>query len=117
MRILEDELHLLAQRPELMLAQFGELNGAAELRARLEAHTATSDRGEPEQRASGCRLAATRLPHQAQHFALAQGERHSVDGLDRSRRPTQEPVEEPASQREVNLQVADVQDDRPLVER
>ena len=72
-RILEDHLHLAAQRTQIA-------TGAAHQFLALEAHRARRRRHQLQDRPAQCRLAATGFAYQAECFALIQGEADSVDG-------------------------------------
>jgi hypothetical protein len=96
-RILKDDLHLATQ--------------AAHLGGRLiEDRFALVDdpprgRGnEPKQRAADGGLAAARLADETKRLALGEAEAHAVDRL----HMPDDPLEEPAADREVRLQVDDL---------
>ena len=63
---------------------------------------------QPEQRPAERRLAGARLADQPEHLALAEVERHAVDGLHRAAAATGQPRAERPVQREVDLEVADL---------
>ena len=98
-RVLEDDLHLLTQRPD----------GAARLGQHLlapELHRARRRRDQPQDQATGGRLAATRLADDAQRLALVHRQRHARHGLD----GRDLMLEEPGADRELLHQVGDLED-------
>ena len=103
-RILEDELHPLAQRPEAPLRQVGDL-------LPVERDRPFGDLHQREHRPRQGRLATSRLADQSEHLAAAQLEAHAVDRFDRSRVVAEHPLDEVAPQREVNLHIAHVEKD------
>ena len=100
-RVLEDHLQVPALRAQLTLGQADELLAA-------QLHAAAGRAHEPEQRAAERRLARARLADQAEHLALVEVERDAVDGLHRAAAAAGEARAEAPVQREVDLEVADL---------
>ena len=73
MRVLEDDLHPLPQRPQLGLPATGHLLA-------LEPDRARRRRDQPEQGPPERRLARPRLADDAEHLAATQVEADAVDG-------------------------------------
>ena len=97
--VLEDHLHLAPQRPQLALAQLGELGAA-------EAHRPRGRGEQLEHRARQGRLAATRLADEADRLALLDAERDAVDGAHRADLAVDE---DPGLDREVLDEVGDLE--------
>src|SRR6185369_12620984 len=89
-RVLEDDLHPAAVRPERRATE------AADVLA-VEADRARGRVDEPEEHPPDGRLAATRLADEAERLAPPDREAHAVDGLDLVDRA----LEDPAPDREV----------------
>jgi hypothetical protein len=96
--ILEDDLHLAAQRAQIAARKPRDVLA-------VEAHRARGGLGQPENAAPGRGLAAAALPHQTEHFALVHVEGHAVH---RAHLPGL-PAEESATDGKVLDQVADLE--------
>src|SRR5206468_934791 len=93
--VLEDDLHLAAQRAQLARPERQE-------RASLEQHLARGGLDEAEHETPEGRFARARLADQAEGLARLDGERHAVHGP----HPGARPAEEPAPDREVLAHLA-----------
>src|SRR5947199_2231158 len=98
-RVLEDDLHLLAERAQRALVQRGDVLA-------LEGDLARGRLDQSQDRAAGGGLAAARLAHEPQRLARHDVERHVVDGVD----PRHLAREETAADREVLLEVLDLEE-------
>ena len=98
--ILEDDLHLAAEPPELGLVEVEHVLA-------VEAHRASGRLDQAQQHAARGRLAASGLADQRQGLAGLDGERHAVDGAHRSQALAQH---QPASDREILDQVLDLEE-------
>ncbi len=76
-RVLEDHLHVAAERAQSALLQVRDV-------VALEGDLPAGRLDQPGDQAAGGGLAAARLAHQAQRLALAHVEADAVDGLDRA---------------------------------
>jgi hypothetical protein len=95
---LEDDLHLAAIGPHLRLAEAGDL-------ATFDLHRTGRRLDQAQHGAAGRGLAAARLTHQPQGLALADGEAHTIDGIDLADRAAQQAL----LHREVLLEVRDLE--------
>jgi hypothetical protein len=87
-RILEDHLHLPAERPQLLPAQSSHVDGGAVPDAHVDLPGGRLDG--PHDAARGGRLAAAALPHEAECLALVDVEVDAVDRADVTHRPLPE---------------------------
>ena len=97
--VLEDDLHVAAQRTQVVAVHAPDVGA-------LEPDLARAGLDQPQDAAAGRRLAAARFAHQAQGLALADVEADAVDGVnlvDGAR-------EDAALDREVLAQVADLEE-------
>src|SRR5574337_1242719 len=97
-RVLEHDLHVPSQRTEMALRHLRDV-------VPLEGDFAARRANEPEERPPEGRLAAARLPDEAQDLPLAEIERDVVDRLDVPRLTPEEPLTERAAKRVVGLEV------------
>ena len=104
-RVLEDHLHLPAQRPQLVARQAGDVDLAAF--AGAESDRAVGRRDGPQDAARGGGLAAAGFADQRQRLAAGDLERHVIDG---PHLPDDAP-QEAAADRKVLLQPLHRQDD------
>jgi hypothetical protein len=97
--ILEDDLHVAAKVAERALVEGGDVLAFEDdlARCRLD---------EAEDAPAGGGLATSRLAHQPQRLALLNGEGHVVHGVDARHLPR----EEPTPDREVLLEVLDLEE-------
>src|SRR5579884_2172200 len=101
-RILEDDLHLAADRPQRALAEMGDV-------APVEPHDARGRLEQPDDEARGRRLAATRLADDPERLAAAHGQGDVLDRVHDALRPREHAL----LHREVLRQVHDL-DERLL---
>src|SRR4051812_36504777 len=97
-RVLEDHLHLAAERLELALREAGDVPAAV-----LDRPAGRVEQAGDQARRGG--LAAAGLPHQAQRLALHDFERHAVDSVHGADLALEQ---DPARYREVLDEVADL---------
>ena len=98
-RVLEDHLHVAAQRLERLAARGGDVLA-------VEADLAGAGLEQPHQRPRQRGLAAARLPHQPHRLALVEGEADVVDGLDAGHLAAEHDA---LAHREVLAQVVDLE--------
>src|SRR5690606_13690778 len=79
-RVLEHQLHLAAQWPQLGLAQLGDVDDVAFRRAEQDLAGRRVDRAQHALRGRG--LTAAALPAEAEYLPVVDGEGHVVYGLD-----------------------------------
>src|SRR5262249_54090614 len=103
-RVLEDDLHLAADRPQIVVAQLREI-------APLEDHFAARRALELENAAAGRRLAAARLAHEPEGLAALEREAHAAHGANQPQAAAEEPARDP----EMLHQIPDFEERRPVV--
>jgi hypothetical protein len=101
-RVLEDHLHAAPQRPQLPVAELGDVSP-------VEDDAAVSRLVEPQDRPADGRLAAAGLADETERLPATDRQRHVVDGADVADVAVED---EPALDREVLLQVLQL-DERP----
>ena len=102
--VLEDDLD-----PPAVLAELRHAPPVADVLA-IEDDLAAGLPGELDDHPAGRRLARARLPHQGQDLALGDRQVDPVHGPDVAARPAQERVEDPAPNREMDLQAGQPQE-------
>jgi len=100
--VLEDDLHLLAERLEC-------LPGSVEDIGVVEGDLAAGGRDQSQQGSANGGFAAARFSDEAERFPSLDVEGHAVDGLHIPRSP----LKQPGPDRKVGLEVLDVEQDWP----